>query len=63
MWKVIADFCDSSDGHVYHEGDTFPREGVEVSEARMTELSTFSNRRSTPLIEKVRFERPKKKKK
>lgn len=54
MYKVIKYFTDLQDNsHAYHVGDTFPREGVEVEEKRLIELSTDANRRKTPLIEKV----------
>ena len=54
MYRVIKRFTDLQDGnHLYIEGDTFPREGVTASEARLVELSTAANRRHIPLIEKV----------
>lgn len=52
MYRVIKRFTDLQDGnHLYIEGDTFPREGVTASEARIQELSTAANRRHIPLIE------------
>lgn len=54
MYRVIKRFTDLQDGnHLYIEGDTFPREGVTASEARLVELSTTANRRHIPLIEEV----------
>ena len=59
MHKVIKSFIDLQDGnHLYQVGDTFPREGKEVTEIRLQELSTTANKQRVPLIEK---EKPKKK--
>lgn len=58
MYKVIKFFTDLQDNdHAYHVGDIFPREGLEVSEKRLVELSTDQNKRGIPLIEAV-VERP-----
>ncbi|MGW7903309.1 Rho termination factor N-terminal domain-containing protein [Staphylococcus xylosus] len=52
--KVIKHFTDLQDSnHEYNEGDVFPRKGKEVSEERLTELSTKNNRQGVPLIERV----------
>lgn len=52
--KVIKYFTDLQDNnHEYNEGDVFPREGKEVSEERLAELSTKNNRQGFPLIERV----------
>lgn len=60
MYKVIKRFKDLQDNdHIYHAGDTFPREGVEVSEDRINELSSDVNRRGEPLIEAVPEDIPK----
>lgn len=54
MYKVIHMFRDIADGdHIYCPGDTFPRDGIEVTETRLTELSTDDNRRGKPLIVEV----------
>lgn len=54
MYKVIKFFRDLKDNsHAYKVGDIFPREGKEVSEARIAELSGICNRQGTPLIEAV----------
>ena len=54
MYRVIKRFTDLQDGnHLYIEGDTFPRDGVTVTEERLVELSTTANRRHIPLIEAV----------
>lgn len=39
--------------HAYNVGDVYPREGLDVSKERLTELSTDKNRRNIPLIERV----------
>lgn len=54
MYRVVARFADLQDReHVYYPGDAFPRDGAEVSEERLRELSTADNRLGKPLIEKV----------
>lgn len=54
MYKVIKTFTDlQDDNHKYITGDTYPRNGVEVSEERIEELSTKKNRRGIILIEKI----------
>ena len=54
MYKVVEFFHDLQDGgHAYKPGDTFPRDGVNVSDERIAELSGFANRRGMKLIEKV----------
>lgn len=53
MYRVIAYFTDLQDDcHEYNVGDVFPREGVTVSEERITELSGCENKQKRPLIEK-----------
>ena len=57
MYKVIRFFTDLQDkGHAYRVGDTFPREGVEVSPERLKELATSKNKRGVPVIEEVEVE-------
>lgn len=54
MYKVIKTFTDlQDDNHKYITGDTYPRNGVEVSKERIEELSTKKNRRGIILIEKI----------
>ena len=54
MYEVLVYFTDLQDKeHEYHVGDTFPREGVSASAARIKELSSKKNRRGIPLIKKV----------
>lgn len=55
MYKVIKYFTDLQDKeHPYHPGDTFPRDGVQVSAERLKELSGKDNKQGTPLIEEVK---------
>ena len=57
MYRVIKFFRDLKDNnHAYHVGDSFPHDGMEVTEDRLLELSTDANRRHEPLIEKVEDE-------
>lgn len=61
MFMVIKSFTDMQDkNYLYLVGDAYPREGFEVSDERLAELSTTANRRGEPLIEKV--EEPKEEK-
>lgn len=54
MYKVIEDFADLADHeYIYHAGDEFPRFGVSVSDERIAELSSWSNKIGRPLIEKA----------
>lgn len=61
MYKVLKHFVDLTDNNYeYHTGDIFPRDGLKVTKARFTELSTDKNRRGFPLIEEVaNAEKPK----
>ena len=53
-------FCDLQDSnHVYSAGDTFPRDGMEVSAERIDELAGHRNRLGVPLIAES-AEKPKK---
>ena len=54
MYKVIEYFTDLQDnGYAYNTGDTYPREGLEVSEERFAELASSKNKRRKPLIEEI----------
>ena len=54
IYKVIEAFADLQDnGHVYHAGDEFPRQGVLVKPSRYEELASNKNRLGKVLIEKV----------
>lgn len=55
MYKVIKYFTDLQDNnHAYHEGETFPREGLTVTSKRLDELSSAINKRGVPLIEEIK---------
>lgn len=50
-YVVIRNFLDEQDGnHAYHEGDTFPRDGVFASDLRIKELMNGNNPQNVPLI-------------
>ena len=50
-YKVINFFTDLQDGNfAYEVGATFPRKGLEVSEARIAELLGSNNLQKKPLI-------------
>lgn len=51
MYKVIKPFADLQDHyHRYTVGDIFPRKGLKVTKARLSELSGAKNRMGEPLI-------------
>lgn len=53
-YRVIKRFVDLKNNNtVYLPGDTYPRAGATVSEARLVELSGTDNKRGIPLIEKI----------
>ena len=59
MYKVIKYFTDLQDNnYAYYVGDTFPRNGVDVDERRIAELSSDKNLQGVPLIEEIK-EKPK----
>jgi hypothetical protein len=50
-YKAVIFFKDLHDSnHAYNPGDEYPREGLQVSDKRLEELSTNKNRRGTPVI-------------
>lgn len=52
MYKVIEYFTDLHDNdHPYNVGDSFPREGIKITEKRLTELAGKDNKRGRPVIE------------
>lgn len=52
-YKVLTYFEDLQDnGHPYHPGEEYPRSGLKVTEARLSELSGDKNLRGVRLIEK-----------
>ena len=58
QYKVIAYFTDAQDGeHIYKVGDEYPRQGIEVSDERIEELSSSKNAKGRPMIEEVRSRR------
>lgn len=64
MYKVIHEFLDLHDyNYYYHTGDIFPRDGVNVTDERITELSTSANKIGIPLIKEIKRRRSKKKEK
>lgn len=53
-YTVIHYFVDLQDSnHPYKVGDTFPRLGLVVTDARLKELSSANNKQGKPLIEKA----------
>ena len=59
MHEVIKSFVDvQDDNHIYHEGDFFPRDGVDVSEDRIAELASTSNRCGVVLIKTNKIDEP-----
>ena len=53
-YEVIKYFTDLQDNNYpYNVGDIFPRQGKEVTEERIAELSGSNNRQHTPLIKEV----------
>lgn len=62
-YKVISRFADMlDDGYIYDVGDIYPREGLEVSDARYNELSSTRNKAGKTLITKIAEPKPKKQK-
>lgn len=55
MYRTIKAFKDLQDGgYRYAIGDTFPRDGKEVTEARLHELASRANKAGEPLITEVK---------
>jgi hypothetical protein len=53
-YTVIKFFTDLQDNrHPYNVGDTFPREGVDVTQKRLKELAGRNNKQHKPLIKAV----------
>ena len=54
MYRVIREFCDLKDrGRRYKPGDSYPADGVQVTEVRLHQLSGRANLQGVPLIEWV----------
>ena len=65
MYKVIKFFTDLQDGNrIYDPADpscnTYPREGLKPTDARIAELSGSENKQGEPLIKEVKEPKPKK---
>lgn len=61
---VIEEFADKTDEfRAYLPGAEFPRKGLDVSEARIKELSTDANALHKPLIKEVAEEKKEEQKK
>lgn len=53
-YEVIHYFTDLQDfGHPYNAGDSFPRNGLKVSDGRLKELSSNNNKQHKPLIKAI----------
>lgn len=53
-YRVIKYFTDLHDNNYpYSVGDTYPRQGVTVSNGRLAELAGSNNKQGQPLIELV----------
>lgn len=53
-YKVIVEFADLEDGnHIYHVGDTYPRQGLAPAKERVGFLHSSQNLLHTPVIEAV----------
>lgn len=54
MYRAIETFVDlQDDRYKYHAGEIYPRDGIEVTEARVKELSGRGNASGHPLIMEV----------
>lgn len=51
MYRSLTTWRDISDGHLYHEGDTFPFDGREIAPERLAELENGTNRAGLRLIQ------------
>lgn len=57
MYKVLEYFTDLQDNdYPYEVGSYYPREGLEITEDRLVELSTTKNKRGIILIAKEEIE-------
>lgn len=54
-YRVIKYFTDLHDNNYpYSVGDTYPRQGITVSNGRLAELAGSNNKQGQPLIELVK---------
>lgn len=61
MHRVIVDFYDMQDElHAYSAGDSFPRDGLEVSAERLAYLASDKTRLGVPVIEEIKEKRSRK---
>lgn len=59
MYQVIVEFYDLQDKYKHYlPGDTFPREGLIVSEERLEMLASDRTTLGVPVIKKVEDEKP-----
>lgn len=56
MYKVLIRFKDKNHQVVYEKGDTYPKDGIVVSEERLIYLESGDNVLARPLIEKIEVE-------
>lgn len=64
QYEVIRYFTDAQDNdYAYHEGDTYPRDGLTVSDARIKDLLSGNNFQRIALIKRVTNTSVKKEKK
>lgn len=62
MFRVVHEFLDlQDDKYYYHKGDKFPRDGMNVTDERITELSTSANKIGVPLIKEIKRRKSKQK--
>jgi len=62
QYEVIRYFTDAQDNdYAYREGDTYPRDGLNVSDARIRDLLSGNNFQRVALIKRV-LDKPAKKK-
>lgn len=58
IYKVVKDFVDLQDRRrIYRAGEIYPRAGLEVSDERVAELASTSNKRGEILIKAMNVER------
>ena len=53
MYKSIVKWRDLDDGHLYQPGEVFPHDGRDVSDGRISELSSAQNKAGFALIKAV----------
>lgn len=59
MYRVVHEFYDLQDSCKYYlPGDTFPREGLSVSDERLEMLASDRTTLGVPVIVKVEDEKP-----